>query len=462
MHLTASPVWDAWSELSTRLPADLDLDALARSTHAIQRRRGEGVHDGATLLQLSLARGPGGKSLQETAVWAHLNGLAELTGQSLNERLHRSVAFLAAITDRLLAGRTAGRGLLWSGRCLRVADGSSLSQPGSAGTDWRLHGVYDLSRGGFSHVELTDRTGAESLLRCAPVAGEVLIADRGYAKAKELRACLAPSGSGTRDFARDFARDFIVRVGWKALALRDRAGNPFNLIAHLEQLPEGDGPREWAVQAVTGSLPTDAQAGATSLLPIQPRETEAHSQQAPGCPRPAQSGGRRLHGAGDVAAGRDPRGRDLCRLSIEVADRTGVQAAEIAAPHRPITDPHKARQPELAVCPSDPASADRRHLPGFPGSFPLRTLPMPLGARDGGSPSWRSTHCTAPYAASPYPPSATLARARTNFSPIQNESENDKCLLPAGAYPDAYGACPGHPSHHWCRLGWSGQARPCR
>jgi hypothetical protein len=144
-----------------------------------------------------------------------------------------------------------------------------ISQPGSAGTDWRLHGVYDLSRGGFSHVELTDRTGAESLLRCAPVAGEVLIADRGYAKAKELRACLAPSGSGTRDFARDFARDFIVRVGWKALALRDRAGNPFNLIAHLEQLPEGDGPREWAVQAVTGSLPTDAQAGATSLLPIR-------------------------------------------------------------------------------------------------------------------------------------------------------------------------------------------------
>jgi hypothetical protein len=40
-------------------------------------------------------------------------------------------------------------------------------------------------------------------------------------KAKELRACLAPSGFG--------ARDFIVRVGWKALVLRDRAGNPFNL-----------------------------------------------------------------------------------------------------------------------------------------------------------------------------------------------------------------------------------------
>lgn len=262
MHIAASPIWESWSELSTRLPPDLDLDELARTSKAIQRHRGDGVSDGATLLLLSLARGPGGKSLQDTAVWAHLNGLANLTGQSLNERLHQSVAFLAAIVHRLLAGRSAGRPLLWSGRCLRIADGSSLSQPGSTGTDWRLHGVYDLSRGGFCHLELTDRRGAESLLRCEPVTGEVVIADRGYARAKELRACLTASGSGPRDF--------IVRVGWKALALRDREDNPFDLIAHLEKLPLGTGLREWAVQAVVGSAPACAEAGSrSSLLPIR-------------------------------------------------------------------------------------------------------------------------------------------------------------------------------------------------
>lgn len=255
MHIAASPVWESWSELSTRLPRDLDLDELARTSHAIQRHRGDGVSDGATLLRLSLARGPGGKSLQDTAVWAHLNGLASLTGQSLNERLHRSVAFLAGIVDRLLAGRSTGRPLLWAGRCLRVADGSSLSQPGSKGTDWRLHGVYDLSRGGFSHLELTDRRGAESLLRCEAVTGEVLIADRGYARANELRRCLAPSGPN--------ARDFIVRVGWKALALRDAQGDPFHLIAHLEKLVADAGSEEWAVQAVVGS------ASQPSLLPIR-------------------------------------------------------------------------------------------------------------------------------------------------------------------------------------------------
>lgn len=245
MPISASPIWDAWSELSTRLPSDLDLDALALSTKAIQRQREDGVTDGATLLRLCLARGPGGKSLQETAVWARLNGLAELSGQSVNERLHQSVAFLSGIVHRLLAGRVAGKPSLWAGRCLRIADGSSLSQRGSKGTDWRLHGVYDLSQGGFCHLEVTDRKGVESLLRCAPVTGEVLIADRGYAKAKELRACLAPSAFGPRDF--------IVRVGWKALALRDAAGASFSLITKLKKSCFADVPREWAVQAVVGS-----------------------------------------------------------------------------------------------------------------------------------------------------------------------------------------------------------------
>jgi hypothetical protein len=73
---------------------------------------------------------------------------------------------------------------------------------------------------------------------------------------------------------------------------------------------------------------------------------------------------------------------------------------------------------------------------------------MPLGARHGGLPSWRSTDCIAPYAASPYAPSATLIRARTNSSRTQNESENDRCFLPASPYPDAHGACPGHRSRH--------------
>lgn len=244
MPLSASPAWDAWLELSALLPPDLDLDALARAHGSVERRRGDGIVDGASLFRLSLARGPGGKSLPEAALWARQNGVAELCAQSLNERLHRSVAFLSAILHRLLTGRRAGTTSFWGGRCLRIADASSLSQQGGNGTDWRIHGVYDLGLGGFSHLDVTDAHGAESLLRCAPATNEVLIADRGYAKTKALRACLDRSGP--------HPRDFIVRVGWRALILQDGNGDPFDLVAHLAAMPAGDSPGEWAVRPVVG------------------------------------------------------------------------------------------------------------------------------------------------------------------------------------------------------------------
>ena len=102
------------------------------------------------------------------------------------------------------------------------------------------------------------------------------------------------------------------------------------------------------------------------------------------------------------------------------------------------------RQPELAVCPPDPGSADRRHLPGVPGIFPLSRLLRVAAARAGGRPNWRSMLCLAASPASRCPPSCWPIRAPTNFSPTPNDGGNDKCFLPFQAYPDAYGARPGH------------------
>jgi hypothetical protein len=54
-----------YPELLARLPAGVERDALARETKAIQRRRE--VVDGAGLLRIALARGPGGLSLRGIA-----------------------------------------------------------------------------------------------------------------------------------------------------------------------------------------------------------------------------------------------------------------------------------------------------------------------------------------------------------------------------------------------------------
>jgi Transposase DDE domain len=225
-----------WQEVLDRLPPDLDLDALAFSSGALKRRREVG--DGATLLRLAMARGPGGLSLNQTAAWAAMQGLAQLSDPAVKYRLDQAVPFLKALLEQHLAERAGGPPICWPGRSLRMVDGSHISQPGSQGSDWLIHAGYDLGGGGFFHLELSDKHGAESLLRGAPSPGEVRVGDRAFANAKELHSLRVQ---------RHNQADFIVRAGWKALSQTD--GAAFDLIAHLQSLPHDQQPHEVAVQA---------------------------------------------------------------------------------------------------------------------------------------------------------------------------------------------------------------------
>ncbi|HVX62819.1 MAG TPA: IS4 family transposase, partial [Pirellulales bacterium] len=232
---------DQFAELLGRLPSGLDLDALARQTCAIQRRRA--LCDGGTLLRLALARGPGGLSLKQTAAWAELIGLAHMSDPAIKYRLDKAVPFLKSIMDALLTAHADARTLHWPGRILRAVDGTHVNQPGSTGTDWRIHAAFDLGRGGFSHLELTDKHGAESVERGAPVPGEVRICDRNFASAPALHRFRTQSGSQA---------DFVVRARWKSFRLTRSDGASFNLIEHLKTLPVDDHPQEVLVQAKLG------------------------------------------------------------------------------------------------------------------------------------------------------------------------------------------------------------------
>ncbi len=130
------------------------------------------------------------------------------------------------------------------------------------------------------------------------------------------------TGSGGRP------RDFIVRTGWNMLRLESLDGKTFDLIGALrqmEQAPQPDAlnqPREWTVQALYGRdkktqrlpirlvilpLPPGSSSGAGSGEGRdRPQQAQAKCQQAPAAARPAQRSGRRVHGAGNLIAGRDP------------------------------------------------------------------------------------------------------------------------------------------------------------
>lgn len=284
----AAPVLTGeFAELLARLPAGLDLDRLALETKAIQRKRE--VVDGVALLRIALARGPGGLSLRQTAAWASMLGIVELSNPGVKYRLDQATDFLAALVERLLAAKVPGAELRWPGRTLRLADGTCVSQPGSTGTDWRVHGVFDLGRGGFSHLDLTDKHGAEALERGVPQPGEIRIGDRNYARASALRRFRAQSG-GTADF--------IVRLGWNALQLTNPAGRPFDLIGYLECLPPDPSPHEVNLRASVGR---DEPALAVRLI-VQRKTPEAAEATRSALRRAAARKGKALDPRSPIAA----------------------------------------------------------------------------------------------------------------------------------------------------------------
>jgi Transposase DDE domain len=239
-----------WSALVALLSRALDLDQTALTFKALLRRRG--VKDAASLLRLGLGYGPCGLSLRQAAVWAEMSGIAKLANTSLLDRLRNARAWFAEIVRALLSMRVnAGCGS-FAGRTIRLVDGSTLSKPGSTGTDWRLHAIYDLASGCFSHFDVTNKHTAESLCHGPVVPGEIKVADRGYAKARQLQAIV------------DAGADFIVRIGWGSLRLLTPEGAPFDLFGRLSQIPAGsdqDAPVDIHVQIV--------QSKKVRLLPVR-------------------------------------------------------------------------------------------------------------------------------------------------------------------------------------------------
>ena len=212
--------FDFLEQLRKRLPPDFDLEETARARGAFTRARG--VKDAATLLRLGMAYGGCGMSLRETCAWAAASGLAELRDPSLLDRLCNAAPWFGEIVAALLAHQ--GSSLCakgWAGYRLRALDATAICQPGADRTSWRLHVGYDLATRQVDDIELTDGGGGENLQRLRYRPGEIVLADRIYARAGNLR------------LVKQDGADFIVRMGWNSLRLQHADGGEFDLFAVL-------------------------------------------------------------------------------------------------------------------------------------------------------------------------------------------------------------------------------------
>ena len=237
-------ILDHWPEVSARFPADFDIEATARSRGAFTRKRE--IKDAETLLRLALAYGGCGMSLRETCAWAEAGEIASLSDPSLLERLCKAAPWLGDMVAALIAEQAkmpAGR---WAGYRLRALDGTSICQPGADRTTWRLHVGYDLATGQVDQLELTDLYGAENLQRLSYRPGDIVMADRCYARPRDLRPVM------------DAGADFIVRTGWNSLRLLQPDGKPFDLFAALSAQVEQEGEVQVRVdEGTTGAPPSE-------------------------------------------------------------------------------------------------------------------------------------------------------------------------------------------------------------
>lgn len=208
-----------WADTVEWLPQDLE-DLLVESA-AIQRRRS--VRTGEELVRLTLAYSLLDFSLRSTAAWWASLGQPALSDVAVLKRLKSATPFLDLVLNAMLTQATAGPVLAKIGLHVRLIDATTVSEPGSAGTDWRLHVGYDPAKGAIDSVQVTDKRGGEGLDRAAAEAGDLILGDRAYASSKKIRA-LAAAGAHT-----------LIRIGHQAVRMFDEAGKQIDPLAFARQ-----------------------------------------------------------------------------------------------------------------------------------------------------------------------------------------------------------------------------------
>ena len=181
-----------WEVVMQMLPAQWE--AKAGELGAVRRLRG--FASVGSLLRVLLIHLADGCSLRETAVRASAGGLAAVSDVALLKRLRGCGAWFEWMARELAGGMalpSAGDALL-PGRRVRLVDGSSVCEPGATGSTWRLHYALNLHTLSCDEVHVSEASVGESLTHFDIRAGDVIMADRGFAKRPGLRHVVQRKG----------------------------------------------------------------------------------------------------------------------------------------------------------------------------------------------------------------------------------------------------------------------------
>ncbi|HEX9841435.1 MAG TPA: IS4 family transposase [bacterium] len=224
---------DDWEVLKSVLPEGWQEQAKALGAF----QRGRKVKDAEALLRLLLIHVAGDCSLRLTALRAEQAGVCEVSDVAVWLRLRGAARWLSWIASELARRRMAALPEGWEQeqRRLCMVDSTALHQPGSEGTDWRLHYVLDFPSLACIDQQVSAATTGESLCLFDFQPGQVALVDRNYGRRAQIAHVV---GQGA---------ELVARMGVRALPLLDAGGRTFDLLAHLRLLGPGEA-GDWPVR----------------------------------------------------------------------------------------------------------------------------------------------------------------------------------------------------------------------
>jgi len=217
---------DDWKILSSFLPEGWRQKA--RECGALTRARGIAGPD--ALLRILLLHIANGCSLAETSVRAEQLGLGRLNQSAVYKRLRSAEEWLRWMAEQMRAN--LGFKVPKLGQRLRAVDATAITEPGSTGTDWRIHYAIDLANLQCDFFELTDVKGGETWRRFPVMKGDIMLGDRGYANPNGVAHVVRAGG------------ELVVRLNRKALPLFGKNGNRLTVL-HLARKLGPNQKSEW-------------------------------------------------------------------------------------------------------------------------------------------------------------------------------------------------------------------------
>jgi Transposase DDE domain len=238
-----------WKYLCQFLPDNLS--DLAKECGAVKRWRN--IRSGEEFLRIILAYAIEDLSLRSTAAWSTQAAL-NLKDTSVLHRLRHASPLLEKVLAHLLSHQL--RAEVAAGPALRIHDATVLSIPGSQGTDWRLHVVYDPVACRLRQVEITDGRGGERLDRHLPPPGDIVCGDRGLAHARGIHT-MTEAGAYV-----------LLRMHWQNIRLQDAQGQTLDLEQALKKAEAGD-------TETAGFVPLEGKSPVPVRILIRPLPAEA-------------------------------------------------------------------------------------------------------------------------------------------------------------------------------------------